>query len=38
VQIYILTGIFLLVALMFFAVAGMQRDEKHNGLTEIIPT
>lgn len=36
VQIYILTGVFLLMALMFFVVAGMQRNEKHNGLTEIM--
>ncbi len=36
VQIYILTGIFLLMALMFFIVAGLQRNEKHNGLTEIM--
>lgn len=36
VQIYILSGLFLLVAILFLLVASMQRNEKHNGLTEIM--
>jgi len=36
IQIYILTGILLLVALMFFIVGLLQKNEKNNGLTEIM--
>lgn len=36
IQIYILSGIFLLVAFLFFIVTLFQKSEKNNGLTEIM--
>ncbi len=35
-QIYILTGIFLMVSLLFFIVGFLQKNKKKNGLTEIM--